>query len=193
MSKKALPCASCALMDERNENNEEKSHRGPRLISLTSCNSFFSLFVSIKDPAVESPEIMPLTVSFGLVLAFHPSALSPGASIPVVPTGHCRGWRVAPPPRPLKNRKAKSMKTESRSAWIKLRVIPEEKDAVAAKAEAQGRSRGGLSPATRSGLSPAANTPGKRTAPALRPHRLEPEPACPMSQYTRAWNPCCHA
>ena len=47
--KEALQCMSCVLMDERNENNEERRHRRSGLISLISCNSFFSLFVNIKD------------------------------------------------------------------------------------------------------------------------------------------------
>jgi hypothetical protein len=38
-------------MDERNETNEKKLCRKASLISLISCNSFFSLFVSVKDRA----------------------------------------------------------------------------------------------------------------------------------------------
>ena len=38
-------------MDERNEINEKTRPRKPRLISFISCNSFFSLFVSVKDRA----------------------------------------------------------------------------------------------------------------------------------------------
>ena len=52
VSKKAMRCTSCALINERNENNEERRHRKSgliSLISLISCNSFFSLFVNIKD------------------------------------------------------------------------------------------------------------------------------------------------
>ena len=67
--------------------------------------SLFSLFSQFADPTnlpVLLANIMPLMVSFGAVLAFHPMTLFPRASIPVVPTGHCRGWRVALPPRPPK-------------------------------------------------------------------------------------------
>jgi hypothetical protein len=41
---------------------------------------------------------------------------------------------------PCKGKKAKAMKAENRSAWIKLRVSPAEKEAIVAKAEAQGQS-----------------------------------------------------
>lgn len=45
------------------------------------------------------------------------------------------------PFEPCKDRKAKAMKPErdTRSAWIKLRVTPAEKEAIAAKAAAQGQ------------------------------------------------------
>jgi hypothetical protein len=46
-------------------------------------------------------------------------------------------WR---PHDPCKGKKAKAMKSEVRSAWIKLRVSPTEKEAIVAKAEAQGQS-----------------------------------------------------
>ena len=42
--------------------------------------------------------------------------------------------------RPLNPQKAKAMKTEIRSAWLKLRVSPSEKESIVAKAEAQGQS-----------------------------------------------------
>jgi hypothetical protein len=51
VSKEALRCASCALMCEKNEINEERRHQKPGLISLISCDSFISLFVNIKDHA----------------------------------------------------------------------------------------------------------------------------------------------
>jgi len=51
VSKEALLCAACVLMDERNESNEERRLLKPGLISLISCNSFFSLFLHIQEPA----------------------------------------------------------------------------------------------------------------------------------------------
>ena len=44
-----LQCASCAFIDEKNEMNEERRRLKQGLISLISCSSFFSLFVSIQD------------------------------------------------------------------------------------------------------------------------------------------------
>jgi hypothetical protein len=44
------------------------------------------------------------------------------------------------PFEPCEGKKAKAMKSEIRSAWIKLRVSPAEKDVIVAKAEAQGQS-----------------------------------------------------
>ena len=44
-----LQCASCAFMDEKNEMNEEIRYLKQGFISLISCSSFFSLFVSIKE------------------------------------------------------------------------------------------------------------------------------------------------
>ena len=59
----------------------------------------------------------------------HADALPPSR-----PAGGCR------PLDPCKGKKAKAMKTENRSAWIKLRVSPAEKEAIVAKADAQGQS-----------------------------------------------------
>jgi len=42
--------------------------------------------------------------------------------------------------RPLNPQKAKAMKNETRSAWLKLRVSPSEKKSIVAKAEAQSQS-----------------------------------------------------
>jgi len=59
----------------------------------------------------------------------HADALPPSR-----PAGDCR------PLDPCKGKKAKAMNTENRSAWIKLRVSPAEKEAIVAKADAQGQS-----------------------------------------------------
>ena|GEM_PF-3695717 len=65
-------------------------------------------FFGASGHAVPIPGRMPLPIAtsfavvFCPVFAFHAPALFPRASIPVVPTGYCRGWRVALPPRPPK-------------------------------------------------------------------------------------------
>jgi len=45
----ALQCALCSFKDERNEFNEKSPCNELPVISLNSSNSFFSLFVNIKD------------------------------------------------------------------------------------------------------------------------------------------------
>ena len=70
----------------------------PLIISLISCNSFFSLFVSLQDRAGSIVQNHVLRGQFSSVLAFRIPALFRRASIPVVPTGYSGSWRVTAVP-----------------------------------------------------------------------------------------------
>ena len=102
VTRKALQDASVLLTDERNENNEEKPHRKPELISLISCDSFFSFFVGREDTAGTTAENHAFDGQFWACLSF-PSSASIEESQPTV-RGHALsrcplpGWRVAAAP-----------------------------------------------------------------------------------------------
>jgi hypothetical protein len=74
-------------------------------------------------------------------------------------------------------------KNEIRASWLKLRVSPAEREAIIAKAEAQGQTVADFLRQRALGLPPAANIAGKRTAPALGPHGSKFESACPLGKH----------
>lgn len=94
------------------------------------------------------------------------------------------------PFEPCKDRKAKAMKPErdTRSAWIKLRVTPAEKEAIAAKAAAQGQTVTDFIRQRALDYRLRQTPLEKERVRAARPHRRKPQPACPLGQHPQA--PC---